>query len=320
MSPGFISLIDVLTTSISSKSKKSFQFIEQEKSQWINEYLEGSTMEIYTVNLTVAYKDVEYTIAASSIYKEFGACLFALGIMWEGSVNIILNPIGYVMKGDEVGYVITSDLSDIADIAFGTRFSANVVENFDFLATQVVDQTEEDEPTENSLLITDEIRVNLPSSLRTKHSKNSEAYTEHIDAMRISVSKSLKMQEAGSRNDLVYRGPKIDDIDLSSRQAEYTDEFQRSSALDLFKTPLPPTVEGHILICSLSKEFPAHLAYFIAVVRYKEPTRPIVILSMATPLMSGNGDEGVEDWEWLQLYSYLYHVEGLNKSVTQGLP
>jgi hypothetical protein len=80
LAPGFISFIDVITTSISEDSRRTFISRDTEKKcEWLEEYSKGCVMEIQTIPLAGdVYKDVSFETACAAVYKEYGACLFAL--------------------------------------------------------------------------------------------------------------------------------------------------------------------------------------------------------------------------------------------------
>jgi hypothetical protein len=172
---------------------------------------------------------------------------------------------------------------------------------------QEVNDTQESTPL---LVKTEETRIPvLALSRENIHS----FYASHVEEMRASVSDRLR-KTTGSRHDLSYRGAKIDDLECNPMALHAEERYfhlltyssQCDLALDIFETALPPHVHQHILICSLSDNFPMNLHYFIGVLRRKHPTIPVVILSLGDP---PHGD-GVEDWAFLESFGGVYHVKG----------
>jgi hypothetical protein len=80
LAPGFISFIDVITTSISEVSRRMFVSREGEKKcSWLEEYSQGCVMEIYTIPLAGdVYKNASFETVCAAVRREYGACLFAL--------------------------------------------------------------------------------------------------------------------------------------------------------------------------------------------------------------------------------------------------
>jgi hypothetical protein len=111
LAPGFISFIDVITTSISEVSRRMFVSRDRtKKCDWLEEYSQGCVMEIYTISLVgKAYKDAVFETVCAAIQRDYGACLFALGIPDDMAIHVVLNPTGYVLKGNEIAYILCQD-------------------------------------------------------------------------------------------------------------------------------------------------------------------------------------------------------------------
>jgi hypothetical protein len=202
----------------------------------------------------------------------------------------------------------------VADISLKSSFVSNPISMDEFAILYDEAQTLEenaDEKNEDTPLIINTEETRVPVLSPSKDNIHS-FYASHVEKMRTSVSALLR-KTTGSRHDLSYRGAKIDDRESTfktlyaeNRYIIFLTVSQVDLSLDVYETALPPEVHQHILICSLSKDFPKNLHYFLGVLRQKDPTIPVVILSPSDP---PHGD-GVEDWAFLESFGGVYHVKG----------
>ncbi|KAJ3218295.1 hypothetical protein HK099_005112 [Clydaea vesicula] len=343
LAPGFINLITMLTTSFSDASKKFFYYKNSKFDEWIQEYIAGSTQEIYTVRLYINYKGQLFENLASNIYQKYGALLFGIGYESKknnsNSFQISLNPAGYVFKGTEMGYLITSEKFLAEKIAkgeglkeeeFRNDYDVNSILSFDFPEIEVegIDEINEASTSTNLSSVTEKTPLLEKIGNREKGFINNASdemlYSENVERMRQNISGALrKCNNSGSLSDLLYRGPKIEGNNsqpenlrkLSSLQF-LNNLSQDSSIFDLSNlNVLPEFVKKHVLICDLSSSYPANLAYFVAVYRHKDPFTPIVLLSKEKPGVGVNdeNDDGTlnqESWKYLEQYSNIFHVSG----------
>ncbi|KAI9333335.1 hypothetical protein DFJ73DRAFT_854405 [Zopfochytrium polystomum] len=82
VAPGFTALINVLITSIPEASIRTFQrnfrVGADGRGQWVKEYVEGASMEIYPVVLSKAFAGLTFREAAERFYLRHSIILFAL--------------------------------------------------------------------------------------------------------------------------------------------------------------------------------------------------------------------------------------------------
>ncbi|OLY77781.1 Calcium-activated potassium channel slowpoke [Smittium mucronatum] len=121
--PGFSSLLQGLFTSIPDDTTD--QLIKAVKSSnyspYLEEYIFGLGQEIYPTKFSPFFKGMKFSIVAHYIYKNFNSILFALKINPDfvsgesdipvsGPNDIVyLNPTGYILTGDEIGFIISTD-------------------------------------------------------------------------------------------------------------------------------------------------------------------------------------------------------------------
>lgn len=216
LAPGFISFLHVITTSISDESQATL-VSEGEENDWLREYAQGCVMEIYTIpRLGEAFEGISYEEACASIKAENSACLFALGIPKPSGIDIVLNPIGYVIQGTETAYVLCQDFQQIATISLKDSFSSPIAdEEFDFLLIDpnVQQYAHLDETDEGSPLLSTLERATPFKSGETcipvlSPSESPAFYASHIEEIRNSVS-ALLQHNSGSRYPVLLMGEKI---------------------------------------------------------------------------------------------------------------
>ncbi|CAG8571541.1 15638_t:CDS:10 [Funneliformis caledonium] len=144
LTPGFSTLLYGLTTSFTfetahelrarSKKMKGSDCIDTDT---IEDYITGISQSIYTTTLSEFFSGKTFLAVAERLYDSLGVVLFAIGIPKQRSISrytnnwiygqheevgeedsknymVLINPGDYVVKGDEIGFVIALDGS-IAD-------------------------------------------------------------------------------------------------------------------------------------------------------------------------------------------------------------
>ncbi|PVU99513.1 hypothetical protein BB559_000630 [Furculomyces boomerangus] len=119
--PGFSSMIQALITTIPDNLNKQLTKLVENKEglQWITEYINGLGQEIYSTKFSSFFVGMEFSKAATYIFKKYSSVLFAIKIDVNGMYtngnkysqreSILTNPTGYILKGDEIGFIISTD-------------------------------------------------------------------------------------------------------------------------------------------------------------------------------------------------------------------
>ncbi|KAJ3282391.1 hypothetical protein HK104_010910 [Borealophlyctis nickersoniae] len=118
LAPGFSTMLYLLTTSIPDSATRALK--QKNLGAWVDEYIDGATMEIYAVKLSSAYAGMRFDRVADRCYTLHRVLLFAVGINEKKSMDgcgapmILMNPQDYVLRGGETAYLITTQ-SGVAD-------------------------------------------------------------------------------------------------------------------------------------------------------------------------------------------------------------
>ncbi|KAJ1956072.1 hypothetical protein GGI12_005403, partial [Dipsacomyces acuminosporus] len=112
MVPGFASLLQLLTTSIPENTTDQLvRAAERFKQKWLAEYANSMSHEIYATRISSIFTGQKFQKVAQVIFQRTGATLFALRVpdRSEGAEafddgNVIINPVNYELKGDELGF------------------------------------------------------------------------------------------------------------------------------------------------------------------------------------------------------------------------
>ncbi|KAI8319977.1 hypothetical protein GQ54DRAFT_298973 [Martensiomyces pterosporus] len=137
MVPGFASLLQLLTTSIPDNTTDQLvHAAERSRQKWLAEYAGSMSHEIYATRISSIFNGVKFRKAAQAIFQRTGATLFAIrvpertedGESLGGEGQIIINPVDYELKGDELGFVITSNSLVSTEIAYLAEAAAVTVE------------------------------------------------------------------------------------------------------------------------------------------------------------------------------------------------
>ncbi|CAG8578815.1 11864_t:CDS:10, partial [Ambispora gerdemannii] len=164
LTPGFSTLLYGLTTSFTSESVHELRYMKRRKSlgldhDSIEDYISGLSQCIYTTTLSDAYSGQTFLSVTENMYEIMGVVLFAIGIPkqhsnysdeWNEQYDkyqdfknyiVLINPGDYIVKGDEIGFIIASD----ASIVDGTAQSYN--------KTQIVTNVTRNVSTESQPLL-----------------------------------------------------------------------------------------------------------------------------------------------------------------------
>ncbi|KAJ1670783.1 hypothetical protein GGF38_001279, partial [Coemansia sp. RSA 25] len=126
MVPGFASLLQLLTASIPDNTTAPLiRVAERYKQEWLAEYAQSMSHEIYATRVSPIFNGVKFQKAAQVIFQRTGATLFAVRVPYrrrsqgneeeeedgveDGGGRIMLNPAGYEFQGDELGFVLASN-------------------------------------------------------------------------------------------------------------------------------------------------------------------------------------------------------------------
>ena len=112
--PGLITFISNLIRSSGEPPEDESEGAQE----WIEEYQEGMSFEIYKTVLSKKYKSMSFQSASLMIYKEFRALLFGLEVIHEKQSILYLNPKSFTIPANKkvIGYVIAGDKKDADEI------------------------------------------------------------------------------------------------------------------------------------------------------------------------------------------------------------
>ncbi|CAG8500150.1 13571_t:CDS:10 [Funneliformis mosseae] len=315
--PGFASLIVLLTTSITDKTVRL---------GWVKEYIHGLKHEIYAVTFSDAFVGYTFLECSELIYSRLGAVLFSIGVykLTKGCFTdaqlgsntspfqIFLNPQDYMIKGNEIGFVI----SDCAEItAKMAKFNERARHWYDpyksvsFLAKSA----------HNILGIDSNRSANVDASKfkldANKNIENDEYST--LKSPRRKVPISLRRTNS-------FTKVEVDGVESVAEEHETTitpliplsnsksnaeilrQNIERVAAICMdSEEPIFKSIKDHIIICDQSKEFPENLDIFISVLREKNSlcrNTPVVILCNSKPNESNK--------RILEKYGQVYFVRG----------
>ena len=94
-SPGIISMISNLITSAGDMD------LEQFKSEWMKEYVEGMGHEIYRTALSDKFQGKTFSEVAAEMYNEFQGIIFGIELNLGGKTIIKLNPGTFIIPQPE---------------------------------------------------------------------------------------------------------------------------------------------------------------------------------------------------------------------------
>ncbi|KAI9137348.1 hypothetical protein BKA69DRAFT_1098463 [Paraphysoderma sedebokerense] len=159
--PGFATLIALLTTSITEESRLELvQAIDRHTPSvsFLKSYLRGVSQEIYCTPLPASFIGLTFLEAAEIVYSNFNSCLIGIGFQPELDIRqrlppsetlcVVLNPGEYVIKGDELGFLISTEIEIVEQI-----------KGFEFSEEEAIRVDEDSEYLESSPLLGRDGRV-----------------------------------------------------------------------------------------------------------------------------------------------------------------
>ena len=278
LSPGFASVLYLLTNSLSDREKLNLEVVDNHK--WLSEYLHGSLMEIYEVRLNYKYSGLSVPETALMLYNRFKAVLIAVGYTVSGSssdgsiaasLQLEFYPANYIFKGNEIIFIVAGDSKTSKLIR---RF--DVSEYFDDHSRDTIRLVKEHLSLTTTPAPLPDIQIYRKHSLRGSqelplrllHNYESSQNRPGADFTVLPIRKKSSRQ-----NDNLEPESPVDQS-ISSHTTDIT---------GLTFDALPNTIRSHIVFCSLAKVFPKSIVYFIAPYRHIDPQTTIVILCEGEP-------------------------------------
>ncbi|RHZ54193.1 hypothetical protein Glove_429g18 [Diversispora epigaea] len=269
VTPGFASLIVLLTTTITEKVAKKLNHGAKNNPgmDWATEYIHGAQHEVYAVTFSEAFIGKSFLECSNIIYSHLEAVLFSIGIYNKKAAyysqtkfQTFLNPQDYIIKGDEIGFVICDDSEIITKMA---DFNSKTKKWFD--PSNFVKKSAKSLFTDNKNLSSDEINGKYASPFR----RSTSFIRPPFEDESFHASNELHGADTMDRTEILNRNIK---------RVEAACEMPIDSNLQ--------DVKNHILICDHSDEFPGNLDIFLMVLREKNSScrdSPVVILSDSEP-------------------------------------
>ncbi|KAJ1814305.1 hypothetical protein LPJ75_002830, partial [Coemansia sp. RSA 2598] len=125
MVPGFASLLQLLMTSIpSNMTDPLIRAAKHSRQPWLAEYAQSMSHEIYATRISSIFNGMRFQRVAQAVFQRTGATLFAIRVpdrdadAGPDDGRILINPAGYKLVGDELGFVITANSLVSIDIAY----------------------------------------------------------------------------------------------------------------------------------------------------------------------------------------------------------
>ncbi|CAJ0749155.1 13426_t:CDS:2, partial [Entrophospora sp. SA101] len=296
LTPGFSTLLYGLTTTFTYESTHELRNIKKESSSrlendYIEDYIEGISQSIYTTTLSNYFAGSTFHAVVGRLYESLGVVLFAIGIPQQhfpiGSSNntsheegdcdgdaknymVLINPGNYIVKGDEVGFIIACDGALAEGVSNYERHNSHVRNNEDssFESQQIFSER-------HPLLSSNALKNNGGGSYLGLPTTSDKIYHEYP-----------------------YKP------DFNTRR-QHPSSSSSSSLDNDHMNPILDTINGHILLCDYSTAtFPRNLDCFVSPLRksHLDKFKPIVILSPVRPTKS--------QWKILSQFDQVYFVEG----------
>ncbi|CAJ0906860.1 14939_t:CDS:10 [Entrophospora sp. SA101] len=337
LTPGFSTLLYGLTTSFTYESTYELRNTEERYNSSIGmgndiieDYIDGISRSIYATNLSDYFIGYNFLSAVGCLYESLGVVLFAIAIPKQHSTTgqstslsynqsncegenaknymVLINPGDYILRGDEIGYIIASD-SELADGVSNYKWHSLQIRNNGNLSSEPQQTSSERQPLLSSNVSKNNVSVGHSdtkkrSNLSKKPDQQYHEYPHKSDSSTLRHHRSLSTPLASAadhdhdRQQQHHHDRRIHSIDPSSSSLNaFLDNDQINSMLD--------TVSGHILLCDYSTAtFPRNLDCFVGPLRkaHLEKFTPIVILSPVRPTQS--------QWKILSQFDQVYIVQG----------
>ncbi|CAJ0650590.1 5537_t:CDS:10 [Entrophospora sp. SA101] len=295
LTPGFSTLLYGLTTTFTYESAYELRDISKTSvgldNGFIEDYIEGISQSIYTTTLSNYFAGYTFPAIAGRLYESLGVVLFAIGIPKQSSLfrpsnntyghgdceeedannyMVLINPGDYIVKGDEVGFIIACDGALAEGVSNYERHNSHVRNNEDssFESQQIFSER-------HPLLSSNALKNNGGGSYLGLPTTSDKIYHEYP-----------------------YKP------DFNTRR-QHPSSSSSSSLDNDHMNPILDTINGHILLCDYSTAtFPRNLDCFVSPLRksHLDKFKPIVILSPVRPTKS--------QWKILSQFDQVYFVEG----------
>nr|CAG8574008.1 8880_t:CDS:10 [Entrophospora candida] len=335
LTPGFSTLLYGLTTTFTYESAYELRDITKTSvgldNGFIEDYIEGISQSIYTTTLSNYFAGYTFPAIAGRLYESLGVVLFAIGIPKQRSLfrpsnntyyhgdceeedannyMVLINPGDYIVKGDEVGFIIACDGALAEGVSNYERHNSHARNNEDssFGSQQIFSER-------HPLLSSDALKNNGGGSYLGLPTTSDKIYHEYpykpdfntrrqralSTPLAFATDHHLEHQQHHKQH---HHNHSIDPPSSSSSSNSPDNDHMN---------PILDTIHGHILLCDYSTAtFPRNLDCFVSPLRksHLDKFKPIVILSPVRPTKS--------QWKILSQFDQVYFVEG-NPMTREGL-
>ncbi|KAJ9054985.1 hypothetical protein DSO57_1008870 [Entomophthora muscae] len=295
LNPGFSTLIYLLATSMTDTTYDELlaSIKQTPELPWLEEYVHGATHEIYSISISSFFAGMTFIAVAETIYKHFGATLFALNLSTsqKNDQNVLLNPSSYIIKGGEDGFIMSSSAYDANQISrlgeqgntlkeFASIFEEELPSYLDEslndepASLEPIQETPELHKTSTKESVTSDLADVPKRPLVLQLDGNSSDDSSGADAPPNTFD-SVASSEKDAGPDLTLQERNINKV-----ISEMVKENSYSSALKGINE-----LSGHVVICDSSPSFPRSMEYFVGPFRapHLQKWLPIVILTLTPP-------------------------------------
>ncbi|CAI2178179.1 15278_t:CDS:10 [Funneliformis geosporum] len=328
VTPGFASLVVLLTTSITDKVVRNLTNGARKKPNldWVKEYIHGLRHEIYAVTFSDAFVGYTFLECSELIYTRLGAVLFSIGVykLTKGCFTnaqlgsntspfqIFLNPQDYKIKGNEIGFVISDNAEITAKMAKFNERSRHWYDPYgsvSFLPKSAHNILDRDRNL-SSNVDDSKFKLDANKSIEDDEYSTSKSPRNKIPKSLRRTNSFTQVEVDGVENVAEEHETRITPlIPLSNSKSNdeiLRQNIERVAAICMnSEGPILKSIKDHIIICDQSKEFPENLDIFISVLREKNSlcrNTPVVILCNSKPNES--------DKHTLEKYGQVYFVQG----------
>ncbi|CAG8754913.1 17116_t:CDS:2, partial [Acaulospora morrowiae] len=274
VTPGFASLVVLLTTSVTDRvaNELSHNAIRQKPElKWATEYIRGMQQEIYAVELS-EFEGKTFLECSELIYVHLDAVLFSIGACKTSEktsstfvknnssrIQVYLNPQDYVIKGNEIGFVISDNARIASKVA---KFNHKKNKRFDpYGGMQFLRSTK----SFFQLNKKDE-KVDKVNSDLERNGTNDDYSTMVISTSPPSTQVPGEDEPSNIRDEseCISMLPKSD----TERSEVLRKNIEKAKAY--WDKPVDSGIEevrNHVLICNCSNQFPENLDIFVMALR-----------------------------------------------------
>ncbi|CAG8624406.1 14795_t:CDS:10, partial [Acaulospora morrowiae] len=272
VTPGFTSLVVLLTTSVTDKvaNELTRNATRQEPElMWATEYIRGMQQEIYAVELS-EFQGKTFLECSELIYVHLHAVLFSIGtcktsektfstLMKDDNSShfqIYLNPQDYMIKGNEIGFVISDDASIVSGVA---QFNHKKNKQFDpYLGMQFLHSTKSF------------FQLNRKDENVDKVNSDLERNGTNEDYSTIVISASPPSTQVPEPSNIIDESESISMLLKSDTERSEVLRKNIEKAKAYWDKPIDNGIEevrNHVLICNCSNLFPENLDIFVMTLR-----------------------------------------------------